>query len=88
MPTHQNQSKKALINDLRPLITHMSQAATLVIVKTVEGAAQAVAASIDTLNLKMLKGSIAGDDTIFLACNSNEEANLCLQTLLNFKSED
>lgn len=47
-------------------------AGTLVVVRTMTGMAMAVAAALDSLNLEEIVGTIAGDDTIFLAVHSAE----------------
>lgn len=48
-------------------IISMDYAENIVVVKTVSGMAMAVAAAIDGLAIEDIVGSIAGDDTIFLA---------------------
>lgn len=48
-------------------IISMDYAENIVVVKTVAGMAMAVAAAIDGLSIEDIVGSIAGDDTIFLA---------------------
>ena len=48
-------------------------AGNLLVVKTATGMAMAVAASIDALEWNDIIGSIAGDDTIFLAVSTPEE---------------
>ncbi len=48
-------------------IISMDYAENIVVVKTVAGMAMAVAAAIDGLSIDDIVGSIAGDDTIFLA---------------------
>lgn len=48
-------------------IISMDYAENIVVVKTVAGMAMAVAAAIDGLAIDDIVGSIAGDDTIFLA---------------------
>lgn len=50
------------------------QAASIVVVRTLTGMAMAVAASLDSLHLEEIVGTIAGDDTIFLAAASVEKA--------------
>lgn len=49
-------------------------AQNLVVIKTVSGMAQAVCTSIDAAGFDEVIGSIAGDDTIFLAAKSPEKA--------------
>ena len=48
-------------------------AGNILVIKTVIGMAMAVAASIDSMEMPEIIGSIAGDDTIFLAVGSSEE---------------
>ncbi len=47
-------------------------AGTLVVIRTLTGMAMAVAAALDHLNLEEIVGTIAGDDTIFMAVKSEE----------------
>lgn len=53
-------------------IISMEAAENIIVVKTVSGVAMAVAAALDNMELNGLVGSIAGDDTIFLAVRSKE----------------
>ena len=46
----------------------------LIVVKTMAGSANSVAAFLDELNLDGLLGSVAGDDTIIAVAQSVEEA--------------
>lgn len=50
-----------------------SIATNLIVVKTVSGMAMAVAAALDAMDLPGVAGSIAGDDTIFIAIHSEDE---------------
>ncbi len=52
----------------------MDLAQNLLVVRTVSGMAMALAAAIDSLEIKQVVGCIAGDDTIFVATKSAEEA--------------
>lgn len=45
-----------------------------VVIKCFPGMANAVCAAIDSMNLNEILGSIAGDDTIFILCRSEETA--------------
>lgn len=62
------------INVLIDGYDNMDKAQNLVIVRTLQGMAMAVAAAIDALDFKEIVGSIAGDDTIFLATRSENDA--------------
>ena len=53
----------------------------IVVVKTLNGMAQAVAAAIDSLKIDEIIGTIAGDNTIFLAAKSEEIAASIVETL-------
>ncbi|MBP3325353.1 MAG: arginine repressor [Coprococcus sp.] len=53
-------------------IISMEAAENIIVVKTVSGVAMAVAAALDNMEINGLVGSIAGDDTIFLAVRSKE----------------
>jgi transcriptional regulator of arginine metabolism len=44
------------------------EAGLLVIVKTLPGSAHAIAAALDRARWSEVAGSIAGDDTVFVAC--------------------
>ncbi len=55
-------------------VTDIDFALHTVIVKTYPGMAQAVAASLDSITLDDVLGSIAGDDTILLITKSEENA--------------
>lgn len=62
-----NSGAKSYKHLLGNCIISMDYAENIVVVKTVSGMAMAVAAAIDVLSIDDLVGSIAGDDTIFLA---------------------
>ena len=62
------------VNVLRAGFVSMELAQNLLVVRTVSGMAMALAAAIDALELAQVVGCIAGDDTIFVAVKSVEEA--------------
>lgn len=49
-------------------------AQNIVVIKTLSGMAQAVCAALDSNDHKAVVGTIAGDDTIFIACRSSQLA--------------
>ncbi|MEE1220176.1 MAG: arginine repressor [Ruminococcus sp.] len=49
-------------------------AQNIVVVKTLSGMAGAVCASLDSINYHSVVGTIAGDDTIFIVCRTNDTA--------------
>ncbi|HVO50369.1 MAG TPA: arginine repressor [Thermoanaerobaculia bacterium] len=66
--------KERLERALREWMLDVAAAGTLVVVKTPPAAAQTVARAIDEADLEGMAGSIAGDDTIFLATPSAASA--------------
>lgn len=54
--------------------TSMETAQNLLVIRTVSGMAMAVAAALDALKFPEVVGCIAGDDTIFVAAGTAEEA--------------
>ncbi len=62
------------IRALRDGFVSMEPAQNLLVVRTASGMAMAVAAALDSLNLPEVVGCIAGDDTVFAAARSKEEA--------------
>ncbi len=55
-------------------VRSIDNAENLVVIRTLSGMAQAVCASLDLLNYGSIVGTIAGDDTIFIACRNSELA--------------
>ncbi|MCQ2533140.1 MAG: arginine repressor [Clostridia bacterium] len=56
-------------------------AMNLVILKTLPGMAQAAASALDSIHLQSVVGTIAGDDNIFVATPSVEEAEALVKTI-------
>jgi transcriptional regulator of arginine metabolism len=63
-----------LMRTLDEFAVAVRQAASMVIVITAPGHASAVARAIDLAGLDDVAGTIAGDDTIFVATNSEADA--------------
>ena len=51
------------------------KAMNTVVIKTISGNGNAVAALIDNMNIEWIVGTIAGDDTIFAVANNEEDAD-------------
>lgn len=62
------------IRVLHDAFEDIAAAQNLLVVKTVPGMAMAVAAALDAMDFPEIVGSIAGDDTIFIAARTVEEA--------------
>ena len=59
---------------LKEFLREVSQAANLVVLKTYPGNAHSVAAALDAQDWPEVVGTVAGDDTIFVATGSTHEA--------------
>jgi transcriptional regulator of arginine metabolism len=55
-------------------VIQVDAAMNLVIIKSLPGMAQACASALDSMQLPEVAGSIAGDDTVFVAARSPEQA--------------
>ena len=69
------------IRVLREGFVSMSMAQNILVIKTVQGMAMAVAAAVDAMRFSEIVGCIAGDDTIFAAVKSVEETKTVMQKL-------
>lgn len=56
-------------------------AMNLVVVRTLPGMAQAAASALDSMHLNDVVGTIAGDDTVFIATPGIDEANAIVSTI-------
>ncbi|MDN5352205.1 MAG: transcriptional regulator of arginine metabolism [Clostridiales bacterium] len=70
--------KEGVVNErflkiFRNSVTSIDYAGNLIVIRTLVGSASAAAVSIDALNMKDIVGTIAGDDTIFLAIKDSEK---------------
>ncbi|MGN0454419.1 MAG: arginine repressor [Ruminococcus sp.] len=56
-------------------------AENIIVIKTLSGMAQAVCASLDAMSFENIAGTLAGDDTIFVACKTSASAKPFLSEL-------
>lgn len=62
----------------RESVTSICVAQNLIIIKTLPGLASAACSTLDTMHIDNLAGTLAGDDTAFIAMKDNEAAeNFC-----------
>ncbi|SCW27572.1 transcriptional regulator, ArgR family [Ruminococcaceae bacterium YRB3002] len=59
----------------------IENAMNIVVIKTLPGMAQAAASALDSMHLNDVIGTIAGDDTVFVASTGIEEAKALVITL-------
>lgn len=69
------------IRVLRDGFVSMTMAQNLLVVKTVQGMAMAVAAAIDAMKFPEVVGCIAGDDTIMIAMKNIKETESLMEKL-------
>ncbi len=69
----QNYSSR-LKSIFRECVTSFVSAQNIVVIKTLPGLASAACSAIDAMNIKNLAGSLAGDDTAFLAMSDSAAA--------------
>ena len=55
-------------------VVSVACARNIVVIKTLSGMANAVCAALDTIGNNSIVGTLAGDDTIFIACRENSSA--------------
>jgi len=72
-PVMQNQ-KVRLKSIFKESVTSYANAQNIVVIKTLPGLAPAACGAIDSMGIKNIVGSIAGDDTGFLAMNDTASA--------------
>lgn len=66
---------------LRDGFIGMDKAGNLIVIRTVSGMAMAVAAALDAMSWSEIAGCIAGDDTIFCAVHTPEEAEAVMEKI-------
>ena len=66
---------------IKETIKSMESAQNLLVIKTQSGMAMATAAALDGLSLDEILGSLAGDDTIFIATKSDDKAMLLMNKI-------
>ncbi len=85
--TQQDMAPSANLSELRraveSLLVSIDLAANLVVMKTRPGRAQLIGYELDRSNLEHVVGTLAGDDTLFVATRSNADAEALKQQLEN-----
>ncbi len=62
-------------------LVSMDTAQNILVIRTNAGMAMPVAAAIDSLHIDSIVGSLAGDDTVFCAVKTAEDAMLAMKTI-------
>ena len=79
--------KNKYVRILKDAYINLALAQNILVIKTVSGMAMAVAAAIDHMNIPSIIGCIAGDDTIFCAVKTDEEAIIVGEEIKKLISE-
>ena len=58
----------------RECVTSFDYAQNIIVIHTLPGLANAAAAALDTMNMSVVLGTIAGDDTVFIVMRDNNSA--------------
>ena len=58
----------------RECVTGFDYAQNIIVIRTLPGLASAAASAIDTMNINMIVGSLAGDDTVMVVMRDNNAA--------------
>ena len=69
------------IRVLRDCFVSMNMAQNILVIKTVQGMAMAVAAALDAMKFPEIVGCIAGDDTIMAAIKSTDETKVVIDKI-------
>ncbi len=73
-----------LSNIFKSSVLSVEAAENIVVIKTLPGAAQVCASAIDNFKINGVVGTIAGDDTIFVAIESVDLMDCILTSIQNF----
>ena len=76
-----------LERELQDYLIGAEKAQNLVVVKTLSGHAQSVCEAIDRIGWSEIVGTIAGENTIFVAVRTSEEAESLIQLIVEISGE-
>lgn len=76
------------LNVFREAVLSIDVAQNFVIIKTLPGLANGAAATLDSMHLPDFMGSVAGDDTIFIATHTFEHADQMRNRLIEISNAD
>lgn len=82
-----NDTAKSFHSIIAPSVLWVDYAMNTVVIKCYSGMAQAVCAAFDTMELNGVVGTLAGDDTIFVLCRTEELAVELVQSVRNMISK-
>ena len=77
-----------LLNVFSNSLLSCKNAMNLVVISTLPGMAQAAASALDSMHLQYVVGTIAGDDTVFVATQSVDDAKALCATIIDMTGSD
>ena len=81
-------SDKGAKNNFRSIfgssVITVEKALNIVVIKTFSGMAQAACAALDMMSFDMVVGTLAGEDTIFVVCKNEADADTCVESLNSY----
>lgn len=81
MDTSRTAYSEKYIRILREGLVSMDMAANILVIKTMVGMANAVAAALDTFQFEEIVGTLAGDDTIMCATKNADETLIVMNKI-------
>ena len=69
-----NDREQRLRKSFRESVTSYAVAQNIIVIKTLPGLASAACSTLDSMHIETLAGTLAGDDTAFLAMKDNKAA--------------
>lgn len=80
---NQDSNTERLIKIFKNSITSIDVAGQIIVIKTIPGAAEISGSAIDALGIDGVVGTIAGDDTVFVAIGNHSKVNDILDIFYN-----
>lgn len=81
LPKEDGKLSDKYIRVLRDGFVSMNMAQNILVIKTVQGMAMAVAAAVDAMKMPEIVGCIAGDDTIMAAIKTVDDTKIVMEKL-------
>ena len=73
-----------MLNLFRECVLDINSANNLIVIKTMRGSGQSGGSFVDSLQIKEIIGCVAGDDTVLVVVDSNENTLSVVEKLKEF----
>ncbi len=84
----QKEKDEKLLTLFKKSVISITKALNLIVLTTISGSANSACYTIDTLDIDGIVGTLAGDDTIFIAVRSQQDRDLVFQKLQHLLDEE